>query len=108
MRDRQLSCIDKKQLGRQIPENAPTFGDTVMMRNLTEGKVKSFHPKGKEAVFLSWDMTVTNGAVVTTYTPSGALTIHYVSGPAPWPQKSQIRSWRIVTNPFNEREKARW
>eukprot|EP00974_Lingulodinium_polyedra_P030238 2910553-Lingulodinium_polyedra.AAC.1 len=52
----------------------------------------------KEDIFLCWDNTTVQGALVLTE-KDGTNNITATSGPVPWPIKGPVEKWKVKADP---------
>ena len=87
-----------KTLKTLIPGNAPRFGERVLIQKPLPHK--SFESKVEEGIFLTWDTSTIQGAVVAV-TRHGKLTLVAASAPIPWPLNINERNqkWSVIEKP---------
>ena len=90
-----------QKVSQQLPENTPTFGNVVLIRD-PEAEKKSFHDSTREGIFLAWDHTVAEGAWVATFLLGAAKpTITRVAAPQVWPGSTMLR-WKTKESPLSK------
>ena len=87
-----------KALGIELPTDAPTFGNIVLVRN-AQAEDQRFVHTSQEGVFLCGGASVIQGAYVMSTREDGETTTVAATGPIPWPNTETDGTWHVEQEP---------